>query len=168
MGEPLLVVAGTDRPAPPAATGPESNGAAADGAPGAAPLTPHQKRKQREAEEAQKAADRKAKRDAKAAGKRAEPAQAATTEPLDEDKAVKVLGVFVRFLFRVAKLLVYPFGGQLAPLTPTEVAEQAEQLIPYAVAFPGFYKVACWLAWPSLFLDLVVSKFSRRQTEAAP
>lgn len=150
----------------------ESIGAAADGPVPASPLTPYQKRKQRERELEAEAAAKKAKREARGAapakGAPAAQGEAAAVEKFDERKAVKVLGVFVRGCYRVARIVLALFGT-LDPLTDDEITAQAEHLVSYAVAFPKFYRLATWLAWPFLFADLVASKFSRKakKTETA-
>jgi hypothetical protein len=131
-------------------------------------LSPYQRRKAREAERERDRADRKAKREARAAaGDAAAPAEAEApkVEPLDEKRAAKVGAVFVRFMRRVAAILVFPFGGAVEPFTDEEVAEQAQHLVAYFDAFRGFYRVVTWLAWPALFLDLVASHFKRRPKE---
>lgn len=158
-------------PTPGAQAAPGGDAPGASG--GAAPLTPYQRRKEKERRSAAEAAARKAKREAAKAGKaggKSEPAQKSTDaadDDRDDAQRERETGGAWRLTLRIVGLLAYPFGYRLDPLTDKEVGEDVKLLAPLARRHLWLDVAIRYAALPYLLVERVVTKLKKREPEKA-
>lgn len=134
-------------------------GTAGGGVP--AQLTPYQKRKARQEQREREAAEKKAAREAKKAGK-------APTSSSDEKQRARETGGFWRLTLRIVGLLMWPFGWRLEQLTAAECAEDVALLAPLASRHRWLEVLIRYAALPYLLVERMATKAKKREPAKTP